>query len=162
MIDQFGRDVAGHPDRPPLQQMVRNIRDLQTFYGMTGDRHYLDPIRRVVRWLENSYINGDPTQTEPLRTNSSRRYQNAMKQVLAGKSMDQLMNDRSPSGALCQRGENGMYTDFAAVFAPVELQFKFWSGYPNKVVTETIALKERLGNRLSIFPNARTARACQL
>ena len=43
-------------------QTVRNINDLETFYKMTGDAKYLQPIPNAIQWLENSAINSDPSK----------------------------------------------------------------------------------------------------
>jgi len=43
-------------------QTVRNIRDLETFYKITGDPNYLDPIPDAIQWLEKSVINSDPSK----------------------------------------------------------------------------------------------------
>ena len=43
-------------------QTVRNIRDLQTFYKMTGDDRYLDLIPAALDWLASSIINFDTTK----------------------------------------------------------------------------------------------------
>jgi PelA/Pel-15E family pectate lyase len=41
-------------------QTVRNIKDLMTFYKITGDSRYLSPIPAAIQWLESSVINTDP------------------------------------------------------------------------------------------------------
>ena len=43
-------------------QTVRNIRDLQTFFKMTGDPTYLRPIPDAIQWLESSIINSDSSK----------------------------------------------------------------------------------------------------
>lgn len=43
-------------------QTVQNIKDLETFYKMTGDRRYLKPIPDAINWLENSVINTEPSK----------------------------------------------------------------------------------------------------
>ena len=77
------------------------------------------------------------------QTNSRHRYENALRLTRAGKKMDEIMTDRSPKGAICQRGEQGMYTDFATEFSPVEKKFRLWTGYPEAGV-ETLHLKNLL------------------
>ena len=44
------------------RQTMFNIRDLQTFYRITGDRRYLKPIPPAISWLEQSVINTDPSK----------------------------------------------------------------------------------------------------
>jgi len=41
-------------------QTVENIRELQTFYLITGDRRYLRPIPGAIEWLEKSVVTTDP------------------------------------------------------------------------------------------------------
>jgi len=43
-------------------QTVQNIKDLERFYMITGDRRYLEPIPRAIQWLEHSFINKDPSK----------------------------------------------------------------------------------------------------
>ena len=38
--------------------------------------------------------------------------------------------DRSAAGAVCQQGEDGLHTDFAVLFEPVERRLRLWSGPP--------------------------------
>jgi acyl-CoA:6-aminopenicillanic acid acyl transferase len=78
--------------------------------------------------LDPAFAKRNPPQGDPIRTNSQQRYDNVLRHLDTGASMEQVLCDRSPRGAICQRGENGMYTDFAVVFAPVEKKFRFWSG----------------------------------
>ena len=40
-------------------QTIRNIRDLESFYKITGDAKYLKPIPDAITWLKNSIINTD-------------------------------------------------------------------------------------------------------
>jgi hypothetical protein len=59
--------------------------------------------------------------------------------------MEKILCNRSSRGAICQRGEDGMYTDFAAVFAPVEKKFKFWSGRAGLEASETVQVETIFG-----------------
>ena len=43
-------------------QTVSNIRDLQTFYQITGNEDYLKPIPAAIQWLDRSIINTDSTK----------------------------------------------------------------------------------------------------
>ncbi|MDA2925640.1 pectate lyase [Acidobacteria bacterium AH-259-G07] len=43
-------------------QTARNIKGLENFYLITGDRRYLEPIPKALQWLEASVINMDPTK----------------------------------------------------------------------------------------------------
>jgi len=43
-------------------QTVENIRDLQNFYMITGDRRYLEPIPKAIQWLESSIIAKGPSK----------------------------------------------------------------------------------------------------
>ena len=44
---------------------VRNIRELQNFYSLTGDRRYLEPIPRALDWLELSRLKPGGSQGGP-------------------------------------------------------------------------------------------------
>jgi hypothetical protein len=41
---------------------MQNIKDLETFYKITGDPRYLKPIPDAIEWLENAVINTDPSK----------------------------------------------------------------------------------------------------
>jgi PelA/Pel-15E family pectate lyase len=43
-------------------QTMENIRDLEKFYLITGDRRYLEPIPGAIQWLKDSVINTDPSK----------------------------------------------------------------------------------------------------
>ncbi len=88
--------------------------------------------------LDPAFAKRNPPQGDSLRTNSQQRYENVLRQLDTGAGMEQILCDRSPRGAICQRGENGMHTDFAAVFAPVEKKFKFWSGTAGSETGQTV------------------------
>jgi len=45
-----------------LDQTLDNIKELQNFYRITGDRRYLKPISGAIAWIESSVINVDPTK----------------------------------------------------------------------------------------------------
>lgn len=50
---------AYEPASVASPQTVENIRSLESFYKITGDRRYLRPIPDAIQWLENSVINTD-------------------------------------------------------------------------------------------------------
>ncbi|MCE5248905.1 pectate lyase [bacterium] len=41
---------------------LNNINALETFYKITGDRRYLNPIPAAVEWLESAILNTDPSK----------------------------------------------------------------------------------------------------
>ena len=90
--------------------------------------------------LDAGFAAKNPPSSEPIETNSHRRYENALRRVKAGVGIEQILTDRTPRGAICQRGEDGMYTDFAVIFASVERKFKFWPGPVGIQVAETVEL----------------------
>jgi len=84
----------------------------------------------------------NPAAEDRMKTNSGRRYQTALRELKAGKELEKILNSRSPQGAICQRGEDGMHTDFAVIFSPVEKQLKFWLGYTEAVEPKTLDLEK--------------------
>ncbi|MHB9027346.1 MAG: pectate lyase [Candidatus Latescibacterota bacterium] len=50
------------PKSYSTQITVLSIRELETFYKITGDRRYLRPIPAAIAWLERSIINTDPAK----------------------------------------------------------------------------------------------------
>ncbi|MHB9030931.1 MAG: pectate lyase [Candidatus Latescibacterota bacterium] len=49
------------PAAVSVHSTLSNIRDLYTFYGMTGDRRFLRPIPDAIDWLERSVLSTDPS-----------------------------------------------------------------------------------------------------
>jgi hypothetical protein len=41
-------------------------------------------------------------------------------------AMEELLRDRGASGALCQQGEDGFYSDFAVMFVPTKKRIVYW------------------------------------
>ncbi|HZP83840.1 MAG TPA: C45 family peptidase [Chthonomonadaceae bacterium] len=83
-----------------------------------------------------------PPQREPIHTNGVRRYRNALRLLetlpRTEEGLRAFLADRSPDGAICQQGEEGLHTDFGVLFAPVEKRFVYWPGYPASAEPETI------------------------
>ena len=50
------------PPAVSSSRTVQNIRDLERFYAITGDRRYLEPIPKAIEWLEHSVIKTDPSK----------------------------------------------------------------------------------------------------
>ena len=90
-----------------------------------------------------------PPQPGPVHRNGTRRYQNAerllnsLPRTEAG--MRAFLSDRSPEGAICQRGEEGLRTDFGVLFAPTEKRFVYWPGYPSEVAPRTVEVGRLFG-----------------
>ncbi len=67
--DQYDHDMKpawGRMFEPPAVGSgvtIRCIRELETFYTITGDRRYLRPIPDAIAWLERSKINDDRSKT---------------------------------------------------------------------------------------------------
>ncbi|MFC1607178.1 pectate lyase, partial [Candidatus Latescibacterota bacterium] len=63
--DQHGMDLKPawgrtHEPKAYMTAMtLKNIRELQSFYLMTGDRRYLAPIPKAIAWFENSALEVD-------------------------------------------------------------------------------------------------------
>jgi hypothetical protein len=87
----------------------------------------------------------NPPQEDPIRTNSQQRYDNVLRQLSTGAGVEQILCDRSPRGAICQQGEDGMHTDFAAIFEPVEKKFRFWSGTAGAQTGEVVQVATIFG-----------------
>ncbi len=95
--------------------------------------------------LDPAFAKRNPPQGDPIRTNSQQRYDNVLRLLEGGTLMEQVLCDRSQKGAICQRGENNMHTDFAAVFAPVEKKFEFWSGVLGPEAGEVVRVESVFG-----------------
>ena len=92
--------------------------------------------------LDPEFAEGNPAQDEPAHTNGQRRYQRARHLLQAGAGIEQIIRDRHPCGPICQRGEDGLHTDFAVLFAPAEHRMRLWAGYPDEVPAEDVDLED--------------------
>ncbi len=92
--------------------------------------------------LDADFAQRNPHQSEPIHSNGVKRLKNACALLQSGLSPAQIMADRSARGAICQRGEDGLHTDFAVVFDPQKKQMHLWAGYPDEVEMETLYLDE--------------------
>jgi len=90
--------------------------------------------------VDSKFARKNPAANDAMKTNSSRRYESALRDLKAGKDLDKILNNRSPQGAICQRGENDMHTDFAVIFSPIEKTLKYWLGYTEAMDPKTLDL----------------------
>lgn len=91
--------------------------------------------------LDPDFARQNPEQSAPLDANGRRRYANALSLLRSGEDLETILRNRAPRGAICQRGEEGLHTDFAVVFAPMEKQLRFWAGYPDQVEIEALEME---------------------
>jgi len=101
-----------------------------TAFPLAHTNHILDPALAAL----------NPKQGEPVRSNGQRRLATARALLAQDLSPYQILTDRSPTGPICQRGEDGLHTDFAVIFSPVEGRMHLWPGYPDQVEMETHTL----------------------
>ena len=60
--DSEMRPVGGRTYEPAglcVDQTISNLEDLKNFYRISGDRRYLEPIAKAIRWLKDSAIHND-------------------------------------------------------------------------------------------------------
>lgn len=93
--------------------------------------------------LDAAFADRNPPQREPIHSNGLRRYRNALRLLPSlprtEDGIRRFLSDRSPEGAICQQGADGLHTDFGVFFAPMEKRLVFWPGYP--ACTEPQALR---------------------
>jgi hypothetical protein len=80
--------------------------------------------------LDDAFAAANPSQSEPIDGNGRRRLDTALRRSREGGSIEQILADRSPAGAVCQCGEDGLHTDFAVLFEPAEARMTLWPGAP--------------------------------
>ncbi|MFC1526658.1 C45 family autoproteolytic acyltransferase/hydrolase [Candidatus Latescibacterota bacterium] len=85
-----------------------------------------------------------PEQVEPLRTNGIRRLRRATELLAAEREIGEILRDRSDLGAICQRGEDGLHTDFAICFHPSRRTATLWPGYPDATPGEELRVPAML------------------
>ena len=117
----------------------------KTGAGMTVIRADDKPLVHTNHILDDVFAAQNPQQSEPILSNGQRRYDTAKKRAANGVSMDSILADRSPQGAICQQGEAGLYTDFALLFDAVNDRLSLWAGYPGVVAPEIIDVGALLG-----------------
>ena len=98
------------------------------------------PIAHTNHILDEDFAAQNPTQSEPTDSNGRRRLENTRALLAAGTSPEDILRNRNPAGAICQRGEGDFHTDYAVVFSPVEKAMHLWPGYPDEVAMEMLSL----------------------
>ena len=88
------------------------------------------PLGHTNHILDAGFARRNPAQSEPIGANGRRRLDNALRLAREGVAIERILADRSAAGAVCQQGEDGLHTDFAVLFEPVERRLRLWSGPP--------------------------------
>jgi len=117
----------------------------KTGAGMTVIRADDKPLVHTNHILDDVFVAQNLQQSEPILSNGQRRYDTAKKRAADGVSVDSILADRSPQGAICQQGEAGLHTDFALLFDAVNDRLSLWAGYPGVVAPEIIDVGALLG-----------------
>jgi hypothetical protein len=96
--------------------------------------------------LDPDFAARNPQQRQPFLLNGQRRYENALRLSeslpRSEEGMRSFLADRTQPGAICQRGEDGLHTDFAVILMPSEGRLVFWPGCPHLVEEEKLELSE--------------------
>ena len=103
------------------------------------------PLAHTNHVLDPDLASRSPAQVEPIHTNGARRLRNARRLLADGVSPERIVADRSAEGAICQRGEDGLHTDFGVLFRPAERALRLWPGYPDEVGAEDLDVAALLG-----------------
>ena len=88
------------------------------------------PLGHTNHILDADFARRNPAQSAPIDANGRRRLDNSLRLAREGVGIDRILADRSAVGAVCQQGEDGLHTDFAVLFEPVEGCLRLWSGPP--------------------------------
>ncbi len=102
------------------------------FSLMLGDAEDDRPLGHTNHILDADFARRNPAQSGPIDANGRRRLDNALRLAREGAGIERILADRSAAGAICQRGEDGLHTDFAVLFEPVEGRLRLWSGPPGR------------------------------
>ena len=100
------------------------------FSLMLGDAEDDRPLGHTNHILDADFARRNPAQSGPIDANGRRRLDNALRLAREGAGIERILADRSAAGAICQRGEDGLHTDFAVLFEPVERRLHLWTGPP--------------------------------
>ena len=83
-----------------------------------------------------------PPQAENILVNGRKRFRHAEQRLpdlpRTETGLRELCSDRGMEGAIWQQGEDGLFTDFAAVYAPEEHRFTVWTEHPDTVVGRNV------------------------
>jgi hypothetical protein len=98
--------------------------------------------------LDADFAGRNPAQAEPFRSNGQKRFENG-RQIVPSLARDVMgmkafLANRSDSGAICQGGEDGMYSDFRIIILPVEKRILLWSGCADKEPEESLDVTQLL------------------
>lgn len=103
------------------------------------------PLLHTNHILDKTFAQKNPQQKETIRVNGCRRLETATARIQSlprtEKGLHRLLLDRTASGPICQQGEDGMYTDFAVMFAPTRKRLTFWPGPPASTKPEVIDME---------------------
>ena len=88
------------------------------------------PLGHTNHILNAEFARRNPPQSAAIDANGRRRLDNALRLAREGTAIERILADRCPVGAVCQQGEDGLHTDFAVLFEPVERRLRLWSGPP--------------------------------
>ena len=88
------------------------------------------PLGHTNHILDPGFARRNPPQGAPVDANGRRRLDNALRLAGEGVPIERILADRSAVGAICQQGEDGLHTDFAVLFEPVERRLRLWTGPP--------------------------------
>lgn len=91
------------------------------------------PLGHTNHILDAGFARRNPAQGAPIDANGRRRLDNALRLAREGIAIERILADRASVGAICQQGEDGLHTDFAVLFEPVEGRMHLWSGPPTRV-----------------------------
>ncbi len=88
------------------------------------------PLGHTNHVLDADFARRNPAQSPAIDANGRRRLDNALRLAREGAGIERILADRSAAGAICQQGEDGLHTDFAVLFEPVERRLHLWTGPP--------------------------------
>jgi len=98
------------------------------------------PLAHTNHILDQEFAAQNPEQHATIHHNGVQRLKTAQNLLASGALPQDILRNRDPAGAICQRGEGDLHTDFAVVFAPMEKRMHLWPGYPDEVAMETLDL----------------------
>jgi len=94
--------------------------------------------------LDAEFAARNPEQSPLFLDNGRRRFENALRRVpdlsFSEAGMTAFLSDRASYGAICQQGEDGLYSDFRVMFLPTEKKIVLWSGYSEEAEARTVEL----------------------
>lgn len=103
-----------------------------------------EPLAHTNHIVDAGFAARNPAQLAAIDANGRRRLDTAVRLAAEGVPIEGILADRSPAGAISQRGDGGLHTDFAVLFEPERRRLQLWSGPPSACAPQLLHVERLL------------------